>query len=210
MIKMPIYIKLLSFIFCSIIINIKAQQVNIGGKIWSTKNLDVSKFRNGNLIKQVKTKEEWLRAIKLKQPAWCYYNNDASFNSKFGKLYNWYALIDSSKIAPSGWHVASDDEWKDLTDFLGGDNIAGNILKSKTGWESKGNGIDERGFNILPAGICNEKFNFLYFGISSYYWTSMENNDYKAVCKYFGNGLGDVGTHNFSKNIGLSVRCVKD
>jgi hypothetical protein len=38
----------------------------------------------------------------------------------------------------------------------------------------------------------------------------MENNDYKAVCKYFGNGLGDVGKNNFSKNIGLSVRCVKD
>ena len=57
MIKISISIKLLCFVFCFTIINLKAQQVNIGGKIWSTKNLDVSKFRNGNLIKQVKTKE---------------------------------------------------------------------------------------------------------------------------------------------------------
>ncbi len=38
-------------------------------------------------------------------------------------------------------------------------------MKSKTELEAKGNGIDERGFNIFPAGICNEKFNFLYYGL---------------------------------------------
>jgi uncharacterized protein (TIGR02145 family) len=66
-----------------------SQTVTIGNQVWTTKNLNVDKFRNGDPILEVKTDEEWLKAGENKQPAWCYYNNDPANGEKYGKLYNW-------------------------------------------------------------------------------------------------------------------------
>ena len=107
--------------------------VTIGTQEWMTKNLDVSTFRNGDPIPEAKTDEEWKRAVELKQPAWCYYDNE-----KYGKLYNWYAVIDTRGLAPSGYHVPSDVEWTILTDYLGGIKDAGTKMKSTSGWEGYG------------------------------------------------------------------------
>ena len=113
-----------------------AQSVTIGTQVWMTKNLDVSTFRNGEPIPQSKTDEEWEKAGQNKQPAWCYYENDPANGAKYGKLYNWYAVIDSRGLAPVGYHIPSDAEWTKLTDFLGGEKVAGTKMKSKSGWNS--------------------------------------------------------------------------
>lgn len=88
---------------------------------WSFNNLDVSHFRNGDIIPEAYTNQEWLKAEKEKQPAWCNYNNDPKFGNKFGKLYNWYAVNDYRCLAPDGWHIPSLDEW--------------NLLKKVLDWE---------------------------------------------------------------------------
>ncbi len=111
-----------------------AQTVTIGNQVWMTKNLDVSTFRNGDPIPQAKTAAEWKAADENKQPAWCYYDNDPANGAKYGKLYNWYAVNDSRGLAPAGYHIPSDVEWKQLTDFLGSE--AGKKMKSKSGWKS--------------------------------------------------------------------------
>jgi uncharacterized protein (TIGR02145 family) len=113
-----------------------AQTVTIGTQVWMTKNLDVSIFRNGDPIPQAKTNEEWKKADENYQPAWCYYDNDPANGTKNGKLYNWYAVIDSRGLAPIGYHIPSDREWTKLTDFLGGRSVAGTKMKSKSGWNS--------------------------------------------------------------------------
>ena len=82
-----------------------AQEVQIGNQIWHERNLDVTNFRNGDEIPEVKTGEEWARATENEQPAWCYYENDSLRGQKRGKLYNWYAVNDKRGLAPKGWRV---------------------------------------------------------------------------------------------------------
>ena len=108
--------------------------VAIGTQVWTTKNLDVATFRNGDPIPQAKSYEEWKAAGDNKQPAWCYYDNKAANGTKYGKLYNWYAVNDARGLAPAGWHVPTDEEWTVLSTFLGGDAVAGKKMKSTSGW----------------------------------------------------------------------------
>ncbi len=111
-----------------------SQTVTIGTQVWMTKNLDVATFRNGDQIPEAKTDEEWKQAGKNKQPAWCYYNNDPANVAKYGKLYNWYAVIDPRGLAPNGYHIPSDPEWTKLVEYLGGEEVAGKKMKSTTEW----------------------------------------------------------------------------
>jgi len=87
--------------------------VKIGEQVWMAENLNVDRFRNGDLILHAQTDEEWLKACKNKQPAWCYDNNSAD-KSKYGKLYNLFAVTDERNLAPLGWHIALLDDWKNL------------------------------------------------------------------------------------------------
>jgi hypothetical protein len=91
--------------------------VAIGTQVWTTKNLDVATYRNGDVISQVSDKDAW---ANLTTGAWCYYENDAKNGVKYGKLYNWYAVNDARGLAPAGWHVPTDYEWEVLSTFLGG------------------------------------------------------------------------------------------
>jgi uncharacterized protein (TIGR02145 family) len=197
----------------SFVTNTNAQEVIIGSQIWTNENLAVSTFRNGEVIQEAKTKEEWQKAGENKQPAWCYYNYDVT-NMKFGKLYNWYAVNDTRGLAQAGWHIPSDEEWTKLTDFLGGESVAGKKLKNGSEWKGGGNGTNESGFNALPGGICLKDGSFGrgsagYMGYMGYWWSSTEGiaglawrreiTSKDAVDRYY-NG----------KDEGLSVRCIKD
>jgi len=90
------------------------KEVKIGDQIWMAENLNVHKFRNGDLIPEAKTEEEWVKADDSNQPAWCYINNDSATANSFGKLYNWHAVADSRGLAPEGWHIPDDMEWEKL------------------------------------------------------------------------------------------------
>ena len=105
--KKIIAILIAAFCFGSAIF---AQTVKIGTQVWTTKNLNVSTFRNGDTIPEVKTNEEWIEAARIQQPAWCYYENDSMNGAKYGKLYNWYAMNDTRGLAPIGYHIPSDVE----------------------------------------------------------------------------------------------------
>ena len=115
---------------------IKAQDVTIGTQTWTSKNLDVSKFRNGEVIPLAKTDAEWVLAGQNKQPAWCYYENKTANDTTYGKLYNWFAVNDARGLAPKGYHIPTDAEWTTLTDYLGGESVAGTKMKSTSGWGS--------------------------------------------------------------------------
>jgi len=109
------------------------KSVVIGAQTWTSENLNVSTFRNGDPIPEVRSTEEWNKAGDNKQPAWCYYDNDPSNGAKYGKLYNWHAVNDPRGLAPNGWHVPSKEEWHLLENYLG-KNIAGKKLKTTSGW----------------------------------------------------------------------------
>lgn len=106
----------------------KAQEVKIGSQIWTTKNLSVLTFLNGDSIPKAQTSEEWVRAMDNKQPAWCYSLNSNNIQTD-GILYNFYAVNDSRGIAPKGWRIASNNDWSILIKNLGGNQKAFYYLK---------------------------------------------------------------------------------
>ena len=110
--------------------------VKIGNQNWMSKNMEVSTFKNGEKIPYVKTTKEWYAAAEKGHPAWCFYLNNPTFGLKYGKLYNWYAVNDPRGIAPAGWHIPTKSEWAVLISYLGGENIAGNKIKSTSGWSN--------------------------------------------------------------------------
>ena len=144
----PVMVSLLLFTSAK---NAIAQSVQIGTQTWATKNLETSKFRNGDAIPEAKTAAEWAAAAEQRKPAWCYYENDRANGTKYGKLYNWFAVSDPRGLAPKGWHIPSDAEWITLTGNLGGENAAGTKMKSSSGWKDNANGTNESGFEGLPG-----------------------------------------------------------
>ena len=201
-----------------------SSEVVIGTKTWTTTNLSVDKFRNGDLIPEAKTDAEWVAASINKTPAWSYYNNSVDSGAIYGKLYNWYAVTDSRGLAPTGWHVPSKTEWRTLGTYLSDDPkvpVEGIKMKNTCGWKAydgdgdgipgnDGNGSNTSGFVGLPSGYRsaeNGKFNTI--GSNGYFWSSTleitltwfsllkSSEDY--LYDYFGN----AGT-------GMSVRCLRD
>ena len=187
-----------------------SKEVTIGTQVWTTKNLDVKTFRNGEAIPQAKSDEEWKKAGENNQAAWCYYNNDEANGTKYGILYNWYAVNDPRGLAPAGYHIPSDAEWSTLSDFLGGKYIASNKMKSTSGWDNNGNGTNSNGFSGLPGGTRDYHGPFANIGGGGYWWSSTEDDAYSAWLRALGYGIGFVGRSFDYKANGFSVRCLRD
>ncbi len=188
--------------------------VKIGNQIWKSENLNVSKFINGDKIKEVKSDRKWKRYARKGKPAWCYYENRIFNGSVYGKLYNWYAVNDPRGLAPVGWHIPSDKEWIELTEFLGGEDIAGEKTKTIGVWKehlnkfSNGNNIS--GFGGLPGGYRFKNGVFFYIGSFGYWWTSSSENEENAIYRDQSYNKSNVGKNIHDKKNGLSVRCIKD
>lgn len=194
--------------------------VQIGNQIWMAENLNQQTFRNGDIIPEAKTYEEWELAAKNKQPAWCYYDNNPANGKLHGKLYNFHAVTDSRGLAPEGWHVSTNDDWKKLMEHCGGWYFAGNKLKSKTGWERGFPGTNETGFSALPSGErSNNKYKFSLdvfkqfdgMQVFGYFWTSSPTGNGTDAWSWKVNmGDGNLKNEFYPYGYGLSVRCVKD
>ena len=181
--------------------------VTIGTQVWTSKNLDVVTYRNGDVIPQVQDQNAW---AKLTTGAWCYYNNDASNGTKYSKLYNWYAVHDPRGLAPNGYHIPTDEEWKKLTDYLGGESGAGTKMKSTSGWNNNGNGTNSSGFSGLPGGNRTYDGTFGTIGNYGYWWSSTEYVTTNAWCRGLDDDYGFVGRDEYIKENGFSVRCLRD
>ena len=197
----------------SILVSFKAFsqfEVQIGTQTWMSKNLDVNTFRNGEAIPEAKNAKQWIKASKNKKAAFCYYEYRSKNGAIYGKLYNWFAVNDPRGLAPIGYHIPSDTEWTVLTDFLGGETVAGEKLKSTSGWSNGGNGDNSSGFNGLPGGYCNYSGNFFYITENGYFWSSSEDNTFNAWYRYLFGSNTEVGRRGNGKDFGLSVRCLRD
>jgi aspartate kinase len=93
-------------------------------------NLNVSNFRNGEAIPEAKTNEEWIKAGNEGKPAWCYYENRSENGRIYGKLYNWYALNDPRGLAPAGWSIPENNDWRTLVKNLKGVAVVTGFIAS--------------------------------------------------------------------------------
>jgi uncharacterized protein (TIGR02145 family) len=182
-------------------------EVTIGTQTWMNKNLNADHFANGDPIFEAKINGEWERAGEERKPAWCYFNNDAKLGSEYGKLYNWYAVADARAICPAGWHVPSDDEWSVLVDFLGDD--AGDQLKSEKLWKRR-YGNDLVKFTAVPAGLRGPSGKYNHFGIVSYWWTSEESSKNYGRLRVLEGPESKLTRDSNGKELGFSVRCLRD
>jgi len=184
--------------------------VMIGNQVWMAENLDVDRFRNGDLIPEAKTAEEWKRAGEGNQPAWSYYDNNPANGVIYGKLYNWHAVTDPRGLAPKDWHIPSDREWTALTDYLGGRGGAGVKMKSTMGWEENTNATNESGFSGLPGGNWEANGKFRHIGLEGYWWSSTEDGADSVWDRLLVSYYGTVYRGSPSKESGFSVRCLRD
>ena len=218
-----------------IAIDLAAEQnktnVQIGNKIWSTRNLNVSTYRNGDIIPLVTDSAVW---NNLTTGAYTYFNNDSVNYGYLGKLYNWYAVNDSRGLAPVGWHIPTEVEVQQLSTYIGSNNAykiinsTGNFYNPKFA-QSSTNGLtiqhpipdNSTGLSILMGGgrqlFSNVLPDFLFLGGSqTYLWAKSTSTNQNTNRGYMYVGFvsvffsSDWGNNGMFTSAGLPVRIVKD
>jgi uncharacterized protein (TIGR02145 family) len=188
--------------------------VTIGNQTWMAENLKVSKYNDGTTIPNITDNTSW---SNLTTGAWAYYNNNATNNAKYGKLYNWYAVSPTTNgnknVCPTGWHIPTDAEWTVLTDYLGGSSVAGGKMKEvgTTSWDSPNTDATNTSlFTGLPGGYRNTDGNYENIRNDGYWWGSTEGTTVVAWYRNLGYSIGNAVRSANIKRSGLSVRCLRD
>jgi len=195
--------------------------IEIGTQIWMAENLRTTRYNDGAEIPNIKDNEEWIASLI---GAYCSYKNTTNIDSisTFGLLYNWEA-INTDKLAPTGWHVATKSDWVTLTSNLGpnwdenGFRIEGGKLK-ETGFkhwlEPNIYANNSTGFTALPAGSryrWDDQFSDL--GEDAAWWGYLNDDDGYAWVIYLAHDYGGVSYDGANLENGVrghSIRCVKD
>lgn len=182
--------------------------VKIGNQTWFAENLKYV----GN-IPNVVSDQAWA-AVSPGQAALSY-NYSPINGAYYGILYNWYA-VNTGKLCPQGWHIPTDTELTTLTNYLGGDAVAGGKMKSINGWAPPNTGATNvSGFTGLPSGFRENS------GISSntsrgyqtwgYWWTSSPADANKV--RGWALSIYQDGIYRLNDSFqqwGFSCRCLKD
>ncbi len=165
-----------------------------GNQRWMKKNLDVAQFRNGDPIFEAKSVEEWQKAALNKTPAWCYVENKPGK----GKLYNWFAVADPRGLAPKGWHIPSDQEWRQLVNFFGGSKKAAQELKKESGFDARLSGFRD------PNGEFEKNH------LTGRWWSKTPKTGEEYAYGQRIKVINEISSEEFSKGYGFSVRAIKD
>jgi len=205
--------------------------VKIGTQVWMAENLRTTKYNDGTSIPKVTNGLAWLSRIK--NPGYCFYNNDAANKNTYGALYHWYA-VKTNKLAPTGWHVPTDAEWTTLENYLiaNGYNYDGTTTGNKiakslaalTGWTTCtgigaiGNDLTKNntsGFSALPGGYRGSYFglgNGAFYLVGDYgnWWSSTQFGASNAWYRGLYGGTTVDRDHYYNKSSGFSVRCLRD
>ncbi|HBE41603.1 MAG TPA: hypothetical protein DDW27_10455 [Bacteroidales bacterium] len=195
--------------------------ITIGGNVWMAENLRTTKFNDGSAIPLVTDAGQW---PGLNSPAYCWFENNASNKNTLGGLYNGYAVKDSRGLCPTGWHVASDQDWIDLelsqgmkqtdafvTDDRGVDENVGGHLKAITTWDAPNSGADNSsGFSALGTGYRRPPGEFEWFRKYSGFYTSSTSNPGYLWMRYLGHDMKGIARYERSLQYAYSIRCIKD
>ena len=179
--------------------------IQIDDQTWMAQNLAVTKYNDGEQIPLVVDNSTWL---SLDSDAYSWY---ANIEVKYGALYNWYA-VNSGKLCPAGWRVPTDEDWTNLTDFFGGDDVAGDKLKEATytHWANPNRGSNSSGFTALPGGSRSSSGIYNAVKRDGYWWTSSYSDSNRGVGRrlYYDYAIIDEIITN--KRTGASVRCIRE
>jgi len=180
--------------------------VKIGQQWWMAENLNAKHFSNGDAINFYPDSTSMYNA---NSPGYTYYQyNEEMYGDTYGALYNWWVAVDSRNVCPADWHVPLPEDWEQLVEGLGGENIAGLKLKSTSDDWRWGNedATNESGFNGLPSGSTTG----LNLGILAGYWTNQEMADNLVYYRMLYANSSFFSVRETWKNFGFSIRCVKN
>jgi uncharacterized protein (TIGR02145 family) len=201
--------------------------VTIGKQVWMKENLKTTKYNDGTAIPKIKVNSTW---ASLTTGAYCDYENTPTNSTTYGRLYNWYVIDNNTatkvsgnggkNVCPAGWHVPTEVEWATLKTYLGGDSVAGGLLK-ETGsshWVDPNWGASNgSGFTALPGGGRYPDGRFSRLWDEGHWWSATEffypPTDKNATLAWFSTinyRDGKVSWDNGTKNCGFSVRCLMD
>ncbi len=199
--------------------------IEIGNQLWMAENLRTSRYRNGGDITYVMSNSEWQDLNQEESGAWAFYNNHAG-NEPYGLLYNWYAVNDPRGLCPTGWRVATDQDWQRLERYLGmpqnelattgwrgqNANVGGKLKAEGTEyWRSPNSGAtNESGFRALAGGYRFTSGSFSYLSFFGYWWTATEADATTAWRRLLFNNRESINRMNYDKRYGFSVRCVQN
>ena len=197
--------------------------VQIGEQCWFAENLRTETYRNGDTIPSTLSDSEWIETtsggatIYGEGNSYCGENLSPDGNTcdetwsltEYGRLYNWYSVIDGRSLCPGGWHVPEFDEWSVMDDLV--DDVA-NKLKTTYGWHNNGSGSNESGFSGLPGGLRGGyNGGFSTAGHQGAWWTSSSGDGDNSAWEFWLRSDEEVlGWSGAILTNGLSVRCVQD
>ncbi len=200
--------------------------VLIGDQCWFAENLRNENYENGEAIISELNIGAWL-GIGSFGTVSVYGDTDDCFGgspdfdpcnpilslTEYGRLYSWHAVNDVRGLCPIGWHVPTDGEWTILTDYLGGDSIAGGQMRTESGWYGNIYGTNTSGFSGLPAGFRSYPDSGPFSGAGSFasWWSSSSDGEmgwrrYLTNCCF--NPAVFRGVADYRSQ--ASIRCVRD
>ena len=192
------------------------QLVTICNQTWTKSNLNVSRYRNGDIIPQVTNSAQW---GALTSGAWCYHPNNSNNVTTYGKLYNWYAVNDPRGLVPVGYHIPSSAEWSALRTCLGG-TTAGSAMKEAgtSHWNSPNSATNSSGFTALPgayrtgaAGTSTGTWGQV--GSEGYFWSLTGGVNFPGQTAFMvtlTSTSENLNEYESQYTSGYSVRCLKN
>ena len=215
----------IALITCTDYDGYKYQTVKIGNQTWMAENLQVTHYYDGTAIPHVTDSTAWAwLSNNNTDDAYCFYDNNSS--SIYGTLYTWSAAMGDNAVSsntnpsrvqgicPDGWHLPSDSEWTELTEYLGTSETGGKLKETgTTNWASPNTGAtNETGFTALPGGMRTDSH--AVFGSMNLYGTWWSATEYQSSLSALQHMLiydsAEIYHYERNKSFGLSVRCVKD
>jgi uncharacterized protein (TIGR02145 family) len=185
--------------------------VTIGKQVWMTSNLRVTHYRNGDPIVNGTTGLFWGTASN--PGAYSFANGDAKNDPAYGKYYNVQAINDPRNIAPIGWHIPTDEEWKILEINQGmsredADDIDRHLLRGNIGQKLMQGGSS--GLSLQLLGYRGQGSDYEGFNEVALYWASTKSPENRNWARGVAFDDDNKVLRNYYISLGLAVRCVKD
>lgn len=163
------------------------ETIQIGEQIWLAENMNFEPFTG----------------------SWVYDDNNVLGNT-YGRLYNWQT---AQSACPTGWHLPSNNEFAALVSYLGGPDVAGGKLKESgtTNWKlPNSNATNKSNYTALPGGMRYTDESYFNKGENAYFWTSTPDGTSDAYYRKLDYDRKSISYGINSREIGFSVRCIKD
>lgn len=172
--------------------------VIIGDQEWLVENFKCTKYADGFPIPNLTDMSAW---AATGEGAYCAYDNDSDNEETYGLLYNWYATqnlayLESEGVQSTGWKVPTVADVDKLITYLGGNTVAGGVMKSGD-------------FKALFGGYRNHETDFALLGTTFFMWATDLNFAGNSTMYYISSG-DNIGKVVVNKKSGMSIRLVRD